>query len=131
MWVLGIIECVDRINRETLWQVLRMYEMDGKMMSGITSMYVDWLACVRVKAGERECFRIDRGVRQGCIMSPWLFNLYMDTKMKKVKMGSGRRGMRFLEDGREWRLPGLSHADNFVLCCKLEKDILLRCVEEA
>ena len=57
--------------------------------------------CVRVKGGESECFRIDSGVRQGYIMSHWLFNVYMDGVMKKVKMGMGRRGVRFLEDGRE------------------------------
>ena len=34
--------------------------------------------CVRVKGGEGEQFRIYSGVRQGRIMSPWLFNVYMD-----------------------------------------------------
>ena len=34
--------------------------------------------CVRVKGGESEWFRIDSGVRQGCIMSPYLFNVYID-----------------------------------------------------
>ena len=63
-------------------------------------MYVDSLACVRVKGGMSEQFRIDSGVRQGCIMFPWLFNAYMDEVMKEVKMGMGRRGVRFLEDGR-------------------------------
>ena len=46
-------------------------------------MYVNGLECVRVK-GESECFRIDSGVRQGCTMSPWLFNVYMDAVMKDV-----------------------------------------------
>ena len=46
-------------------------------------------------------FRIDSGVRQECIMSPWLFNMYMDAAMKEVKMGMGRMGMRFLEEERE------------------------------
>ena len=59
---------------------------------------------------------IDSGVRQGCIMSPWLFHVYMDAVMKDVKMGMERRGVRFLEDGRDWRLPGLLYADDLVLC---------------
>ena len=69
-------------------------------------MYVDSTACVRVKGSESDRFRIDSGVRQGCIMSPWLFNVYMDGVVKEVKMGMERRGVSFL-DGREWRLPGL------------------------
>ena len=79
-------------------------------------MYVNSLASVRIKGGESECFRINRGVRQGCIMFPWLFNAYMDTVMKEVKIGMGRREVRFQEEGREWRSPGLLYAKDLVLC---------------
>ena len=68
-----------RVNREALWQVLRMYDVDDKLLNGIKSLYVNSLACVRVKGSESECFWINGGVRQECIMSPWLFNVYMDT----------------------------------------------------
>ena len=47
----------DRINREVLWQVLRMYDVGGKLLNGIKSMYAKSLACVRVKWDERERFR--------------------------------------------------------------------------
>ena len=60
----------DRVKREDLWQVFKMYNVGGKSMSGIKSMYVGSSACVRVKGGECERFRIDSGVREGCIMSP-------------------------------------------------------------
>ena len=53
-----------RANRESLWQVLRMYDVGGKLMNGIMSIHVNSLACVRVKGDESECFRIDRGVRK-------------------------------------------------------------------
>ena len=36
----------DRVYREALWQVLRMYDIGGKLLSGIKNMYVDSLACV-------------------------------------------------------------------------------------
>ena len=93
-----------------------MYDVGGELLNGIKSMYVNSLACVRLRGGESECFRMDNGVRQVCIMSPWLFNVYMDAVMKEVKMGMGRRGVRFQEEGREWRLPGLLYADDMVLC---------------
>ena len=56
-------------------------------------------------------------------MSPWLFNVYMDAVMKEVKMGMGRRGVRFLEDETEWRLLGLSYAVDFVLGGESEEDL--------
>ena len=59
-----------RVNRETLWQVLRMYYVGGKPLNGIKNIYVNSLTCVRVKGCKSECFRIDSGVRQVCIISP-------------------------------------------------------------
>ena len=55
-------------------------------------------------------------VRQGCVI-PWIFNVYTDAAMKEVKMGIRRIGVRFLEEGKEWRLPVL-----LVLYDELEKD---------
>ena len=98
----------------------------GKLLSGIKSVYPDSLACVRVKGGENNRFRIDSGVRQRCIMSPCLFNVYMDTMLKELKMGKGRRGVRFLEEGREWRLSGLLYADDFVMCGESDEDLRVR-----
>ena len=88
--------------------------------NGIKSMYVNSLDCVKVKRGENECFRISSCVRHGCIMSPWHFNVYMDTVMKKLKMGMGRRGERVQEEEREWRLPGLLYVDDLALCGESE-----------
>ena len=76
-------------------------------------MYVDSLPCIRVKEGVSERFRIDSGVR--------LFNVSTDAVMKEVKIGMGRKGVRFIEQGREWRLPGLLHADDLILCGESEE----------
>ena len=99
-----------------------MYDVGGKLLGVIKSMYVDSLACVRVKGSESERFEIDRGVKQGCIMFPWLFNVYMDAVMKELKMGIGRIGVIFMEEGRKWRLYGLLYADDLVLCEESEGD---------
>ena len=39
----------DRVNREALWQILRMFDVGGKLLNGIKSIHVNNLACVRVK----------------------------------------------------------------------------------
>ena len=38
-------------------------------------------------------------------------------------MGMGRRGVIFMEDGREWRLPDLLYADGLVLCGESEEEL--------
>ena len=73
-----------------------MYDVGGKLLNGIKTMNVSSLAWIRVKGGESECFRIDSCVRQRCIMSPWLFNVYMDAVMQEMKMG-----VRIQVEGRE------------------------------
>ena len=66
-------------------------------MNSVKCMYVNSPSSVRVKGGESECLRIDSGVRQECIMSPRLFNVYMDAVTKELKSGMGRRGVRRVE----------------------------------
>ena len=95
-------------------------------------MYVNIIACVRVKWGENEYFRIKSGVREACVISSWFFNVYMDAVIIERKLGMGRREVRFLERGREWRFPGLLYSDDLVLCGESEKDlkVMVRCVRE-
>ena len=56
-------------------------------------------------------------------MPPWLFNVYIDAVMKEMKMGMGMRGVKLLEEGKEWRLPGLLYADDLVLYGESEEDL--------
>ena len=108
--------------REALWQVLRIYDVGDKLLNGIKSIYVKSLACVRVKGCESECFRIHNGVRQVCIMSPWLLNVYIDT-MIEFKVGIGKRGVCFQEEGRECSLPSLLYADDLAFGGDSEEDL--------
>ena len=68
-----------RVNRKSLCQVLRMYNVVGKTLNCIKSMYLNNLTFTRVKHGESECFKIDKFVRQTWVMSLWLFNVYVDS----------------------------------------------------
>ena len=65
---------------------------------------VDSSGCFKLKKDESDRFRIDSGSETGIIMSTLVLFVYMDAVMKEMKMGMGRRGVRFLEDGRKWRL---------------------------
>ena len=42
----------NRVNRKAVWQVLRIYDVGGKLLSGFKNMYIDSLACIRMKWGE-------------------------------------------------------------------------------
>ena len=46
MGFLDLEKAYDRVNREALWQVLRMYNVGGKLLNGIKGMYISSLAIV-------------------------------------------------------------------------------------
>ena len=86
-------------------------------------MYDGRKACVRVNGSLSEWFDIDSGVRQGCVMSPWLFNVFMDGVMKEVRMRINGMGIGLERDGIEWTLSDLMYADDVVFMAKSEREL--------
>ena len=55
------------------------------------------MAYDRVGNDESEWFPINVGLRQGCVMSPWLFNVYMDGVVREVNVRVHAKGLEFAE----------------------------------
>ncbi len=65
-------------------------------------------ACVRVGNGVSDCFPVLVGLRQGCVLSPWLFNVYMDNVIREVNARMLCIGLNLVNvDGRKWNLSQL------------------------
>ncbi len=75
--------------REGLWTVLRLYGLGGRLLKGVKSFYVNSRACVRLGNDVSDWFPVCVGLWQRCVMSPWLFNVYMGgvvrSKCKNVR----------------------------------------------
>ena len=52
----------DRIDRDAMWRVLRMYGVNGSLLKGIQSLYEESEACVRVCRKEGEGFGVKVGL---------------------------------------------------------------------
>ena len=76
----------DTIDRYGMWQMLRVYGVGGKLLKAVQSFYVDSRACVRVGNDVGEWFPVNVVLRQGCVMYPWLFNVYMDGVVREVNV---------------------------------------------
>ena len=86
----------DTIDRHGMWQMLRVYGVGEKLLKAVQSFYVDSRACVRVGNDVSEWFPINVGLRQGCVMSPWLFNVYIDVVVREVNVRKLGKGLELL-----------------------------------
>ena len=74
----------DSLDRETLWKLLRHYGVPVKFVNLIRNSY-EGLSCRVVHEGQlTEKFEVKTGVRQGCLLSPFLFILAIDWIMRAV-----------------------------------------------
>ena len=68
----------DTINRGILWKRLSDIGIGGKIVNAIKSLYSNVMSCVRVNGFKTDWFDVNCGLRQGCILSPLLFNLFIN-----------------------------------------------------
>ena len=54
-----------------------MYGIGGRLLEVVKSFYRGSTAKVRVNGNFSECFEVLVGLRKDCVMSPWLFNVYI------------------------------------------------------
>lgn len=72
----------DSVDRETLWKLLRHYAIPEKITNLIRNSYNE-MSCRVVHGGQlTNTFQVRTGVRQGCLLSPFLFLLAIDWIMK-------------------------------------------------
>ncbi len=119
----------DRDNRKGLWDILRVYGVGRQLLEGIKSFYENANASVWVNGELSESFKVEVGVRQGCVKSPWLFSIYIDGCIREMKVKVRDLGARLNVRGVEQPLVAGLYADDTVLLAESE-GMLQRIVDE-
>ena len=88
-------KCFDSINRNALFHILESNGIKGNMLSIIKSLYLNVLASVRNNGEYSEYFDCPVGLKQGCILSPTLFSIFM-TELSRVINAEGKHGIQLL-----------------------------------
>ncbi len=101
----------------------RLYGVGGKLLSAIKSFYEEVSTCVKISGKTSEHFEVKVVLRQGCVMSPWLFSIYIDGVMREMKGKVGEVGIRMYAEGKKWVLNSNLFADDTVLIAENESDI--------
>ena len=85
------------VSITTNWKILKQMGIPDHLTCLLRNLYAGQEATVRTAHGTTDWFQIGRGVRQGCILSPCLFNLHAEyimqnARLEKHKLKSGLLG---------------------------------------
>ena len=84
-------DCVDH-NR--LWKILKEMEVPDHFTHLLRNLYAGQETAVRIGHGTTDYFKIGKGVRQGCILSPCFFNLYAEYIRQNAGLDESQDGIK-------------------------------------
>ena len=111
-----------------LWKILQEMGIPGHLNCLLRNLYAGQEATVRTGHGTTDWFQIGKGVRQGCLLSPCLFNLYSEYIMRNSGLDEAQAGVKIA--GRN--INNLRHADDNTLMAENKEELknLLKVKEE-
>ncbi|CAH8514717.1 unnamed protein product [Schistosoma haematobium] len=112
----------DSVDRKTLWKLLRHHGVPEKIVNIIRNSY-DGLQCKVVHGGQlTDAFQVRTGVRQGCLLSPFLFLLVVDWIMK-TSTSEGKHGIQWTAQNQ---LDDLDFADDLALLSRTHEQMQMK-----
>jgi hypothetical protein len=106
----------DKVKHDNLFQILEKLDIDGKDLRLIRNLYWDQKSAMKVNNDTSEYTNIKRGVRQGCVLSPDLFNIYSEMRLRNVEDVQG------VKIGG-YNCNNIRYADDTVLIASNEEDL--------
>ena len=101
----------DCVDHNKLWKILQEMGIPGHLTCLLWNVYGGQEATVRTRHGTTDWFRIGKRIRQGCILSPCLFNLYVEYIMWNAGLDGAQAGIKIV--GRN--INNLRYADDTTL----------------
>ena len=92
--LLTYAKAFDCVDHNTLWKVLKEMGISDHLTCLLRNLYAGQEATVRTGHGPMDCFRIGKGVCQGCILPPCLFNLYAEYIMRNPGLEEAQAGIK-------------------------------------
>ena len=79
---------------KTNWKILKEMGIPAHLTCLLRNLNAEQKATVRTRHGKMDWFKIGKGVRQGCILSPCLFNLYAECIMLNARLDEAQAGIK-------------------------------------
>ena len=112
------------------WKILKEMGIPDNLTCLLRNLYAGQETTVRTGHGTTDWFQIGKGVHQGCMLSPCLFNLYVEYTMRNAGLDEAQAGIKIV--GRN--IKNLRYADDTTLMAKREeelKNLLMKVKEES
>jgi len=118
-------ECVDH---NKLWKILQEMGIPDLLTCLLRNLYAGQEAIARTGHRTTDCFQIGKGIQQGCILSPCLFNFYAEYIMQNAWLGEAQAGIKIARRN----INNLRYADDTTLMAESKEELkgLLMKVDE-
>ena len=124
------VKAFDSVDHNKLWKILKEKKIPDYFTSLLRNLYAGQEATVRTGHGTTDWFQIGKGVCQGCILSPCLFNLYAEYIMRNAGLDEAQAGIKIARRN----INNLKHTDDTTLMAESEeelKSLLMKVKEES
>ena len=107
------------MDHNKLWKILQEVGIPDHLTCLLRSLYAGQEATVRTGHGTTYWFQIGKGVRQGCILSPCLFNLHAEYIMRNAGLDKAQSGLKIA--GRN--INNLRYVDDITLITESKQEL--------
>ena len=128
--LLDYTKAFDCMDHKKLWKILKEMGIPDHLTCLLRSVYASQEATVRTGHGTADLFQIGKGVHQGYILSPCLFNFYVEYVMRNAGLEEAQAGIKIA--GKN--INNLRYADDTTLMVESEeelKSLLMKVKEES
>ena len=109
----------DCVDHNKLWKILKETGISDHLIYLFRNLYTGQEATVRIGHGTTDWFQIGKGVHQGCILSPCLFNLNAEYIMRNAGLEETQAGMKIARRN----INNLRYADDTTLMAESEEEL--------
>ena len=107
------------MDHNKLWKILKEIGILDHLTCLLRNLYAGQEATVRTGHGTTDWFQISKGVHQGCILSPCLFNLYAEYIMKNAGLDEAQAGIKIARRN----ISNLSYVDDTTLTAESKEEL--------
>ena len=86
----------DCVDHNKLWKILKEMGISDHLTCLLRNLYAGKEAAVRTRHGKTDWFKVGKGVSQGCILSPCLFNLYAEYLIWNSRLDEAQAGIKIV-----------------------------------